>query len=83
MLTPFITLAIIPGLCPIDDIIIWLLFPSIGIWLIRRFKWCKKSCKCDCHGKKTTDDGDRPGFGIVDKDGNQHSYSLPYYKDKE
>ena len=58
MLTTFITIAIIPGLCPIDDIILWLMFPSIGIWLIRKFKWCKKSCKCHCHGKKedtTTD----------------------------
>jgi len=44
-------IAFIPGLCPFDDIIIWLLFPAFGLWLLKKFKWCRKSCKCDCHGK--------------------------------
>jgi hypothetical protein len=46
------TLALIPGLCPFDDIIIWLLFPAVGVWLLKKFKWCKRSCKCDCHPQK-------------------------------
>lgn len=31
---------------------------------------------------KLKDDGDRPGFGGVDKDGNQFSGTYPYYKDE-
>jgi len=46
------TLAFIPGLCPLDDIIIWLFFPALGVWLLKKFKWCKKSCDCDCHETK-------------------------------
>jgi hypothetical protein len=48
------TLAFIPGLCPFDDIIIWLFFPAVGLWLLKKFKWCKRSCGCDCHGKPKT-----------------------------
>ena len=45
-------LAIIPFLCPFDDIalvIIVLLCPAFGLWLKKKFKWCKKSCDCACH----------------------------------
>jgi len=42
---------LIPGLCPFDDIIIAIIFPALLLWLKRRFKWCRKSCKCDCHNK--------------------------------
>lgn len=44
-------IAIIPGLCPFDDIALWLLAPALLIWLRKR-KWCKKACKCDCHDNK-------------------------------
>jgi len=44
-------LAIIPGLCPFDDILLMLLFPALLVFLKRKFKWCKKICKCDCHDK--------------------------------
>lgn len=46
--------ALIPGLCPFDDIIIGILvlmFPAFGVWLKRKFKWCRKSCKCNCHNE--------------------------------
>ena len=41
-------IALIPGLCPFDDIILWLLAPAILIWIKKR-KWCRKSCGCGCH----------------------------------
>jgi hypothetical protein len=49
-------IAFIPGLCPFDDIIIWILvilFPAFGFWLKRNLKWCKKDCKCTCHDEKS------------------------------
>ena len=44
-------IAFIPGLCPLDDIIIFLLAPALLVWLHKTCKWCRKSCKCDCHDK--------------------------------
>lgn len=41
-------IALIPGLCPFDDILLWLLAPALLVWLRKR-KWCKKSCDCRCH----------------------------------
>lgn len=46
-------LAIIPGLCPFDDIVLWLLAPALLVWMRRRFKWCRKNCKCNCHERKS------------------------------
>lgn len=40
--------ALIPGLCPFDDIILWLLAPALLVWIKKR-KWCRKSCDCECH----------------------------------
>jgi len=51
-----LTLALIPGLCPFDDIILFILFPALGAWVFKRFKWCKKSCNCKCHDKAEVDD---------------------------
>lgn len=48
--------ALIPFLCPFDDVIILLLvvlFPAFGVWLKNKFKKrCKKSCECKCHQDK-------------------------------
>ena len=39
------------GLICIPTLILCFLFPSIGLWLKKKFNWCKKSCKCKtCHG---------------------------------
>ena len=49
-------IALIPGLCPFDDIaliILICLFPAFGVWLKKKFKWCRKSCACKCHEKKS------------------------------
>lgn len=46
-------IAFIPGLCPFDDIVMWMLFPALLVWLKRRYKWCRKQCDCDCHSKKS------------------------------
>jgi len=43
--------AIIPGLCPFDDILLWSMIPVVAWWLRRKFKWCRKSCDCKCHDK--------------------------------
>lgn len=47
-------IAFIPGLCPFDDILMWILaflFPALYIRLRRKFKMCLKPCDCDCHDK--------------------------------
>jgi hypothetical protein len=31
-----------------------ILFPALGLWLRKRFKWCKKSCACKCHPANLT-----------------------------
>ena len=45
-------IAIIPGLCPFDDILFWSMIPILAVWLKRKFKWCKKDCSCTCHEHK-------------------------------
>jgi len=45
-------IAIIPGLCPFDDFLMWLLFPIVTTWIWKKFKWCKKNCACKCHEHK-------------------------------
>jgi hypothetical protein len=48
-----ITLAFIPFLCPWDDIFVWIpLLTIIGVFVKKKFKWCRKSCGCHCHNKK-------------------------------
>lgn len=32
-------------------ILLSIFFPSLGIWIAKKFKWCKKSCHCKCHNK--------------------------------
>lgn len=32
-------------------VLIAILCPALGIWMKRKFKWCQKSCKCECHEK--------------------------------
>jgi hypothetical protein len=40
------------GLICVPSAIAIVLFPALGIWLRKKFKWCKKPCACDCHEKK-------------------------------
>lgn len=30
-------------------VLLTILFPALGLWLKKRFKWCRKSCVCKCH----------------------------------
>lgn len=47
------------GLICIPVTIICILFPSVGGWLFCKWhKICKKSCKCDCHNKKSNGETD-------------------------